>query len=146
MADQVFWNRDREQDRAAFARVLAPLVAASRTKSFTRPEATAYMLSLQDVPPAILEGAVAALLERGVDWMPKPGDLKKECATVMAAKRKAAATVHLEGCDHPSNWIENAKGQQERCPCWKRAQDAMAAVGQAIALPPSREDQKELDR
>ena len=143
MADQIFWNRDREPDRIAFARAIAPLVAASRTKTFTRPEATAYMLSMQDVPPAILEEAVAALLQRGVDWMPKPGDLKKECAVVMATKRKAAAARHLEDCEHSSHFIE-INGKNERCPCWKRAQQAMADVGQAITLPPSREDTSEL--
>lgn len=143
MADHVFWNRDREEDRVAFARVIAPLVAASRTKTFTRPEATAYMLSMQDVPPSILADAVSALLQRGVDWMPKPGDLKTECAKVMAAKRKAAAAVHLQGCDHSSHFIE-VDGRMQRCPCWKRAQQAMSDVGQAITLPPSREDQLEL--
>lgn len=139
MADQIFWNRDSEQDRMTFARALAPLVAASRTKTFTRGEATAYMLSLQDVPPGILEGAIVALLASGVTWMPKPGELKAECAKVMAAKRKVAAALHLESCDHDSHFIE-INGRNQRCPCWERAQQAMLDVGQAIALPASRED------
>jgi len=143
MADQVFWNRDNEADRKRFALILAPLVGASRTKSFTRHEGTAYILSMQDVPPAILEEAVASLVRQGVTWMPKPGDLKKECASVMAAKRKAAAALHLESCEHSSHFID-VDGRMERCPCWKRAQQAMVEVGQAIALPPSREDAAEL--
>lgn len=145
MADQVFWNRDNEDDRKKFALILAPLVGASRTKSFTRHEGTAYILSMQDVPPAILEEAVSSLVKQGVTWMPKPGDLKAECAKVMAAKRKAAAALHLDGCDHSSQYIYNPETRRdERCPCWTRAQQAMAAVGQAIALPSSREEQKEL--
>lgn len=140
---QIFWRRDNEDDRKKFALLLAPLVGASRTKSFTRHEGTAYILSMQDVPPAILEDAVASLVQLGVTWMPKPGDLKAECAKVMAAKRKAAAAMHLESCDHDSHFIE-IDGRNERCSCWKRAQQAMADVGQAIALPASREDASEL--
>lgn len=143
MADQLFWNRDSEADRKRFALILAPLVGASRTKSFTRHEGTAYILSMQDVPPEILAAAVESLVKAGVTWMPKPGDLKTECAKVIAAKRKAVAAIHLDGCDHDSHFIE-INGRLERCPCWVRAQDAMAAVGQAIALPPSREDAMEL--
>lgn len=143
MADQLFWNRDDEEDRKRFATTLAPLVGASRTKSFTRHEGTAYILSMQDVPPPILAAAVEQLVREGVTWMPKPGDLKKKCAEVMAAKRKEAAALHLEGCDHSSHFIE-VDNRMERCPCWKRAQEAMAAVGQAIALPTSREDAMEL--
>lgn len=143
MADQIFWNRENESDRKKFALILAPLVGASRTKSFTRHEGTAYILSMQDVPPAILEDAVASLVRQGVTWMPKPGELKAECAKVMAKKRKAAAALHLTDCDHASHFIE-IDGRNKRCPCWERAQQAMAAVGQAIALPASREDQMEL--
>lgn len=141
---QIFWNRDNEDDRKKFALILAPLVGASRTKSFTRHEGTAYILSLQDVSPEILTAAVESMVKQGVTWMPKPGDLKAECAKVMAAKRKAVAAIHLESCEHSSHFIENEQGRQERCPCWTRAQQAMAAVGQAIALPASREDQMEL--
>ena len=140
---QIFWNRDSEEDRKKFALVLAPLVGASRTKSFTRHEGTAYIMSMQDVPPAILEAAVASLVNAGVTWMPKPGDLKAECAKVMATKRKAAAALHLGNCEHSSHFIDGRNGL-ERCPCWKRAQRAMAEVGQAIALPPSREEALEL--
>lgn len=143
MADQIFWRRDNEDDRKRFALLMAPLIGASRTKSFTRHEGTAYILSMQDVPPAILEAAVEQLVREGVTWMPKPGDLKKTCAEVMAAKRKSAAAMHLDGCEHSSHFIE-IDGRMQRCPCWKRAQEAMANVGQAIALPPSREDAVEL--
>lgn len=145
MADRIFWNRDSEADRQRFAVILAPLVGASRTKSFTRHEGTAYILSLQDVSPEILTAAVESLVRQGVTWMPKPGDLKAECAKVMAAKRKAVAAIHLESCDHASHFIEDqATKRMKRCPCWDRAQAAMAAVGQPITLPASREDAMEL--
>ena len=156
MADQVFWNRDSEQDRMTFARALAPLVAASRTKTFTRAEATAYMLSLQDVPPTILNDAVAALLSRGVDWMPKPGDLKKECAAVMTHRRKEAynatlpaecSTCGREKTYKGARWKEvsiNGVDRLVRCDCQTVALQAADRVGQAIALPPSREDQTEI--
>ncbi len=114
---QIYWRRDNEEDRKRFALLMAPLIGASRTKSFTRHEGTAYILSMQDVPPAILEAAVEQLVRAGVTWMPKPGDLKAECAKVMAAKRKAAAALHLESCDNDSYFIDIV-GRMQRCPCW----------------------------
>lgn len=143
------WDRMNRDHRERFALLLAPLIAASRTKDYeTTEKATVqlhtWMLSLRDVPESVLSEAIANVVNTGVTWMPKPGELKAECAKVMAAKRKAAAQMHLESCDHSSHFIENERGLLERCPCWKRAQDAMASVGQTIALPPSREDQMEL--
>lgn len=137
--DQVFWRRDNEEDRQRFATLLLPLVGASRTKSFTRSEGTAYILSMQDVPPAILEAAVVRLVKAGVTWMPKPGELKAECAKVMSERRAAAAQLHLSECTHSSHWIE-VDGAMQRCPCWTRAQQAMLEVGQALALPPAPSD------
>lgn len=149
MADQIIhWDRLNPEHRERFGILLAPLIAASRTKDYeTKEKATVqlhtWMLSMRDVPAPILEEAIANLVTAGVTWMPKPGDLKAECAKVMAAKRKLAAALHLESCDHSSHFIENEQGQLERCPCWKRAQQAMEDVGQAIALP-AREDAAEL--
>jgi hypothetical protein len=137
----VFWRRDDEDDRKRFATLLLPLVGASRTKSFTRAEGTAYILSMQDVPPAILEEAVVRLVRAGVTWMPKPGDLKTECAKVMAEKRATAARLHLSECTHSSHWIE-IDGKLQRCPCWTRAQQAMLDVGHQIALPPKEDDEQ----
>lgn len=151
MVDQIlYWDRMNEEHRAAFARLLAPLIAASRTKDYELKEKATvqlhtWMVSMREVPPMIIEEAIANLVNAGVTWMPKPGDLKAACAKVMADKRKAAAAIHLESCDHSSHFIENTYGRLERCPCWTRAQHAMASVGQAIALPPmTREDQMEI--
>jgi len=65
-------------------------------------------------------------------------------AKVMAEKRQAAFQLLIEGCDHSSHFEEVA-GRLQRCPCWRRAKAAADAVGQAIALPPSREDLMEIE-
>ena len=64
---------------------------------------------------------------------PQPGQLKVVADDILAAKRKQAAQVHLEACDHPSRWIETDRGL-ERCPCHQLAVRAMADVGQRLAL------------
>lgn len=155
MADQVFWRRDNEDDRKKFALILAPLVGASRTKSFTKHEGTAYILSMQDVSPAILEDAVGALVKRGITWMPKPGDLKAECAKVMHAKRLQAHDASLPDecptCGREKDykgarWKEITINGVERlvmCDCKRIALKAADRVGQALELPPSREDDRE---
>ncbi len=149
MADPVIhWDRTNGEHRVRFGRLLAPLIAASRTKDYESTEKATvqlhtWMFSMRDVPAPIIEEAIAHLITTGVTFMPKPGELKAACAKVMAAKRRAVAAVHLESCDHDSHFIE-VDGRNDRCPCWKRAQQAMAAVGQPIALPPSREDASEM--
>lgn len=104
----------------------------------------AYARAIDGIPVAIIEAAIDALINEAAAGrkfypMPTPPDLKGMCAKVMAAKRKAAAALHLENCDHDSHFIE-IDGKNQRCPCWDRAQQAMLDVGQAIALPPARED------
>ncbi len=143
-----FWDPRSDADHVAMARLLAPLIVASRDRNFIdKASATAqtytWRISLADVPRPILETAIENLIRRGVAWMPRPGEVKAECAKVVAAQRTAAAKVHLEDCEHSSHFIEIA-GRVQRCPCWTRAQLAMAQVGQPIALEPSREDRQEL--
>lgn len=147
----IHWDRMKADHRERFAVLLAPLIAASRTKDYeTIEKATVqlhtWMISMREVPESILSEAIANLVNAGITWMPKPGDLKAECAKVMASKRKAASALHLNNCEHSSHFIEGIGGRMERCPCWKRAQQAMLDVGQAIALPPAREDATELER
>lgn len=146
---KAFWDPRSDVDHAAMRDLLAPLIVASRDRSFieragAKAQTYTWRISLADVPRPILEEAITRLVQRGVTWMPKPGDVKQECAKVMAEKRKAAAAVHLADCDHSSHFIE-IDGWMRRCACWKRAQQAMAQVGQAIALPPSREDRSEME-
>lgn len=148
MTPAPFWDPRSDDDHKAMAQLLAPLIVASRDRNFIDQKAAkaqtyAWRISLADVPRPIVEEAIANLVRAGINWMPKPGEVKAECAKVMATKRKLAAALHLESCDHSSHFIENEKGQLERCPCWKRAQQAMEDVGQAIQLP-AREDTAEL--
>lgn len=142
-----FWDPRADADHDAMKRLMAPLIVASRDRNFidkaaARAQTYAWRVSLADVPPAIVEEAITNLVRRGVDFMPRPGEVKAECKKVLDAKRAAAAKVHLEDCDHPSRFIE-IDGKMRRCPCWTRAQTAMDLVGQPIAWPPSREDAQE---
>lgn len=108
----------------------------------------AYVRTLGDVPGDVLLSAADLLINESAAGrkfypMPTAPDVKGACAKVMASKRKAAAALHLEGCDHSSHFIE-IDGKNKRCPCWERAQLAMESIGQAIALPPARDEQESL--
>ena len=136
-----FWDRHSEADRVQFAMFLQPLVIASREKSFTKAEASVYLLTLQDVPRDILALGVTKLLQDGVTWMPKPGDIKSACRAVIEAKRLEAgrqAAALLEDCPdcHGSGWRE-ADGGVVRCTCHKRARALMDGMPEPLALPPS---------
>ena len=153
MSATPFWDPRSEDDHFAMADLLAPLIVASKDRNFIGKEAAkaqtyAWRLSLADVPRRIFEEAITNLILAGIDWMPRPGEVKKECAKVMAAKRKAAARLHLADCDHSSHFIEEPDRfgvlWATRCPCWQRAQVAMDLIGQAIALPDGREEREAL--
>lgn len=143
-----FWNRHDANDRIHFARYLDPLVLASRTKNFTPAEASVYLLTLADVPREILALGVTRLLEHGVTWMPKPGDIKAACCAVVDERRAAAARqakALQDDCPdcYGSGWA-NAEGPNAvvRCTCAKRALELVQAAGEALprpALPPSSE-------
>lgn len=124
--------------RVAFAQAIFALATAL---SFDLDEAviSVYWHALKDVPDALRAETLMEAGNRKWFKFPKPAELKELAATLMAAKRKAAAALHLEGCDHSSHFIE-IDGKNQRCPCWERAQLAMESVGQAIALPPARDD------
>ncbi len=148
MADK-FWNRHDVDDRIQFARFLDPLVIASRTKNFTPAEASVYMLTMSDVPREILALGVTRLLEQGVTWMPKPGDIKAACCAVVDERRAAAARqakALTEDCPdcHGTGWAD-AEGPSAviRCNCRKRALELVQAAGDALprpALPPPSEE------
>lgn len=133
------WNRHDEQDRVEFARFLAPLVAASRTKTFTKSEASAYLLTLMDVPRDVLAQAVTRLLQAGVTWMPRAGDIKAACCDVVDDRRRLAmkqAALLRDGCDcTPEGWRYRDDGKVERCLCWVRAQALIAEAGAPLARP-----------
>jgi hypothetical protein len=128
------------------------LLSVSFRADMELPQTRSYERALKELAdqPEILQQAVERLIDEAANGrqfypLPKPSDLKGACAKVMAEKRRAAAALHLEQCEHSSNFIYNPETRRdERCPCWKRAQQAMADVGQAIALPAAYSDPSEL--
>lgn len=146
MANPTYWDRHVDDDRVQFARYLHPLVVASRTKHFTKAEASVYMLSLQDVPRDVLALGVTRLIERGITWMPKPGDIKAACCDVVDERRHAAARLARalqDDCPEcrGTGWADiEGPNAVERCTCTKRALELVDAAGRALprpALPPS---------
>ena len=138
-----FWDRHNAADRVQFAKFLDPLVIASRTKNFTPAEASVYLLTLQDVPREILAHGVTRLLQAGVTWMPKPGDIKQACCEVVDDRRKQAAAhakALTDGCPdcHGSGW-RDAEGPNavEKCTCVTRALKLVQAAGAPLARPAS---------
>lgn len=134
-------SRAVDPARLAFGQAIFALATAL---SFDLDEAVlgVYWHALKDVPNGLRADVLLEAGNRKWFKFPKPAELKELAAEMMAAKRKAAAALHLEGCEHSSHFIE-IDGRLQRCGCWTRAQRAMADVGQAIALPPSREDAME---
>ena len=134
------WNRHNQADREAMAALLMPLVAASRSADFAdvssaRIQVLAFLQALEDVPRQLVEIAIADRVAAGVTWMPKPGELKGDCAKLRARARREAARSHLEGCDHASHYVDVGGGTVERCPCWKLAHAAMDAIGAPVQAP-----------
>lgn len=133
-------------DDLAFRNAMARMVM-NFNGEMDAPMRRSYARTLDGIAAPVIEEALDLLIDevaagRKFFPMPTPADLKAACSKVMAAKRKAAAALHLEGCDHSSHFIE-VDGKNTRCPCWIRAQQAMEAVGQAIALPPASDDTSE---
>lgn len=136
-----YWDRHHASDRIQFAKFLDPLVIASRTKNFTTAEASVYLLTLQDVPHEILAHAVTRLIQAGITWMPKPGDIKQACCDVVDDRRKQAAlqakalTDDCPDC-HGSGWRDTeGPNAVEKCTCVKRALDLVEAAGEALPRP-----------
>lgn len=105
-------------------------------------ERRAYERSLDGIAPDVLVEAAKMLVDdaaagRKFYPMPKAPDWKAACAKVIMKRQLAARQLHLANCDHPSQWIYNPETRtDERCPCWKRLQQALSAIGQ-LALPPA---------
>ena len=146
------WDARTSKAREFFsARVLGPLVIATRPHDLRTPSAiadaaTAWILCLKDVPPDVLLRGVESLLAQGPKWMPRPGDLREACAAEIAglrrdaAARGAAVIAECEAC-HGSTWRERADGRVERCDCHAHALRLQDGLPQPLALPPAeRED------
>lgn len=152
MAEQ-FWNRHDDADRLQFGLLMAPLVTASRTKAFTKAEASVYMLTMQDVPKDVVAHGVSRLIEQGITWMPKPGDIKAVCCDIVderrreAAKRAAALKDECAQCGG-SQWVSSLSEGVEtvkRCWCFTRGLELIAEAGEPLkrpALPASTEPQE----
>jgi len=150
MADKC-WDRQDRAHRAEFSRFMAPLVAASRTKNFTEAEALAYLLSLADVPRDVLGEAVTRMLESGVTWMPRAGDIRSACCDVIDQRRQVAARqakALAEDCQEceGTQWkrLEGVDGFERvtRCRCFTRGLELVTQAGAALkrpALPESTE-------
>jgi hypothetical protein len=152
MPSTVVWDRREESHRRAFASLLAPLVVASRSKDFegerAKTQLHAWMLSLQDVTREVLAEAIDRLVTRGVTWMPKPGDVRKECADVITERRKALApraqaiTAECDYCQGSGFEPITVDGVDHVRPCGCRARVRALYEGlpEPIALPPAPED------
>lgn len=150
-----FLDRHSDADKAAMKALLMPLVAASRSRDFVdvaaaRVQIAAFMQALSDCPRAIVQEAVAAMVSRGVVWMPKPGELKAECARIVGFKRAAvfkeitgSCRLQADGRCNASFFMEDEAGRSRRCDCWTDAQRAMDRIGQPIALPPAQPELRE---
>lgn len=140
MAD-AFWDRFNESDRLEFAKFLQPLVIASRTKTFTKAEASVYLLTLRDVPREILALGVTRLIEQGVTWMPKPGDIKRACCDVVDERRALAArqaqALKQDCPDCHGSGFRDVEGPNQvlPCSCHRRALELVNAAGQALPRP-----------
>lgn len=153
---EALWNARSIEHLSFFRReVLAPLIVATRPLDLRTPEAVndaarAWILSLKDVPQAVLVAGVEALLLEGPTWMPRPGDLRRVCAASIAARRKAisaraaAMTAECDDC-HGSTLVPIVDGagvtRMTRCVCHKRAMALYEGLPEPLALPPAeRED------
>lgn len=114
-------------------------------------ERRAYERTLKDIDGGVLGEAAQMLVDEAAAGrkfypMPKAPDWKAACAKVITKRQAAARLFHLADCPHSSQWIDGPNGV-ERCPCWKRLQDALKTIGTIDlpatqdALPPSTEYQ-----
>lgn len=149
-----FWDARSDSDHLEMATLLAPLILASQNRNFMDKQAAkaqtyTWRLSLADVPKPIVAEAIAGLVAKGVTWMPKPGEVKAECAKVQERKRQQAylaaipeecPTCGREKAFEGARWKEvtiNGVARLAPCDCRQLALQAAERAGQAIALPPA---------
>lgn len=104
----------------------------------------AYVRALDGVPAGVLLAAGDLLVNESAGGrkfypMPTAPDVKGACAKVITKRQQEARKLHLADCTHSSQWVYNPETRQdERCPCWKRLQNALQAIG-TLALPAATE-------
>ena len=124
------------------------------------PKRKSYARMLDGIDVPIIEQALDRLIDENASGrkffpMPTPADLKAVCAKVMTTKRLEAYEASLpdecQTCGREKSykgarWKEvtvNGVDRMTQCDCRTVALQAADRVGQAIALPPSREDSLE---
>jgi hypothetical protein len=133
------------EQRAQFEAILKPLVIALGA-AFDLPTWTLYARALEDVPPALLEAAVARAARstdaQGRQWMPKPGELRQWAEEARLALVAAHPFAPCSGCS-TNGWTQAGGGVYvKRCPCWTAHQERLAALGvgpERLALPAARD-------
>lgn len=142
-------NPDRESFGVA-------LLALATALSFDLDQAVigVYWNALKDLPNEVRTAAFLKASEQRWFKFPQPAQLRTIAAELLTERRKAAFYGMLPPGDtcpdcHGSRWktVEiNGVPRESRCDCWTAALQAAERVGQAIALPASREDHMESDR
>ncbi len=145
-----FWDVRSEDDHQLMAALLAPMIVASRDKNFIDPKAAraqtyAWRLALVNVPKGVVKEAIDRLVARGINWMPRPGEVKQECAKLGEQRRALVRQSALAGCTHPSQWEDTEHGLQ-RCGCWTVMRKQLESIDQPLELPPAREDALEMQQ
>jgi hypothetical protein len=68
---------------------------------------------------------------------------RRRRAPKLKPKQRAALALHLSNCTHPSQFVDNGRGEMERCPCYRIAMHAVRELGKPLTrrrLPMSRRD------
>lgn len=151
MADSTVWNHRNLAHVAHFSTLLKPIVRAAGTagtRIFDDPQVSAevvqaWILSLCDVPPDVLEEGRARLMAEGITWMPQPGHLKRHCAAIVHERRRvfelAAADVRAkcERC-YGSGFVEmelDGVDYSKRCGCLAEALALLEQRPAALPMP-----------
>lgn len=119
-------------ERIAFGQSMM-LLATSLQQELDEAQLGVYWHHLKTLPAWLRSETMAKA--SGMTWFrfPQPGQLKVVADGILETRRTRAAQVHLAHCTHSSRWIETDRGLA-RCPCHILAVQAMAQVGERLAL------------
>lgn len=114
-------------ERREFGRGLL-LLATALDRELDEPQVALYWATLKRVPVEIRRLMLLRAAEQAWKRFPQPAELKALAADVASERRAAAAQRHLALCEHSGHWMEDEHGRMTRCPCWRRAMDAMRTI------------------
>lgn len=151
MANASVWNHRDLAHVAHFSTLLKPIVRAAGTagtRIFDDPKVSAevvqaWILSLHDVPPDVLEEGRNRLMAEGITWMPQPGHLKRHCVAIVNERRKVfelqAAEVRAK-CEHCKGGgfvtVElNGLDHARKCGCLAEAMALLEQRPAALPMP-----------